>query len=333
MSSYPTVFHYTTPPLRPAYPPTPPPTEKPYVQAHRVVALFRRKEAGELRVQEPLTEFQLAPREFAKIERLLGQNKTLQGYTKDKIRYDYDSETHRLVVRMPTAVHELFIARVEDAISNQLKPIRDGSDNAAAFAQMLYPARSTEIFFPDDNNLATTKAKREPDTSFWHKNARYPRVIIEVAYSQRKERLDRLAESYILDSDASVQAVIGLAINYGKNGSRKATLSVWRPKLHQTAEGPKLLVVREVADAAFRDETGNPTDHPGLRLRLSDFACQELTSGISVDQEQDITVSTQELCQHLATAEDKSRRKIHLFNTPSPLALKNANDQKHRQIE
>ncbi|KAL5403793.1 hypothetical protein PMIN04_012741 [Paraphaeosphaeria minitans] len=298
MSSCPTVFHYTTPPLRPAGPPTPPPTEKPYVQAHRVVALILRNEAGELRVQEPLTEFQLAPGEFAEIERLLGQNETLQGYTKDKIRYDYVSETHRLVVRMPTAVHELFIARIEDAIPNQLKPIRDGSDNAAAFARMLYPARSTEIFFPDDNDPATTKAKREPDTSFWHDNAR---------------------ESYILDSDASVQAVIGLAIDYGKNGSRKATLSVWWPKLHQTAEGPELLVVREVADAAFRDETGNPTDHPGLRLRLSDFACQELTSGISVDQEQDITVSTQELCQHLATAEEKSRGKKYLFNTHSAL--------------
>ncbi|KAF9730248.1 hypothetical protein PMIN01_12181 [Paraphaeosphaeria minitans] len=323
MSSCPTVFHYTTPPLRPAGPPTPPPTEKPYVQAHRVVALILRNEAGELRVQEPLTEFQLAPGEFAEIERLLGQNETLQGYTKDKIRYDYVSETHRLVVRMPTAVHELFIARIEDAIPNQLKPIRDGSDNAAAFARMLYPARSTEIFFPDDNDPATTKAKREPDTSFWHDNARYPGVIIEVAYSQRKERLDRLAESYILDSDASVQAVIGLAIDYGKNGSRKATLSVWWPKLHQTAEGPELLVVREMLTPypiqAFRDETGNPTDHPGLRLRLSDFACQELTSGISVDQEQDITVSTQELCQHLATAEEKSRGKKYLFNTHSAL--------------
>jgi hypothetical protein len=46
---------------------------------------------------------------------------------------------------MPTVVHELFIAGVEDAIFSQLKSIREGSNHAAAFAQKVYPARSTEI--------------------------------------------------------------------------------------------------------------------------------------------------------------------------------------------
>jgi hypothetical protein len=36
---------------------------------------------------------------------------------------------------MPTGVHEIFIAGVEDAIYTQLKLIRDGSDGAALFAQ------------------------------------------------------------------------------------------------------------------------------------------------------------------------------------------------------
>ncbi|KAL5399453.1 hypothetical protein PMIN03_012682 [Paraphaeosphaeria minitans] len=53
-----------------------PTTEESYVQTHQIVALFRRIEVGELRVQEPLTEFQLAP----------WQNKRLQGYARDKIR-------------------------------------------------------------------------------------------------------------------------------------------------------------------------------------------------------------------------------------------------------
>jgi hypothetical protein len=49
-------------------------------------------------------------------------------------RYDHDAEKHRLIVRIPTAVHELFIARVEDAVLSQLKLIREGSDDTAAFA-------------------------------------------------------------------------------------------------------------------------------------------------------------------------------------------------------
>lgn len=149
---------------------------------------------------------------------------------------------------MPTGVHELFIDGVEDAIRSQLKTIRSGGDKAAFFAQKVRPARSTEIYFPVDNALPGTRLKYELDASFWHKDARYPGVIIEVAYSQKRKRLARLAEDYLLDSNASVQVVVGLDIEYGKKGSRKATLSVWRTYVVITAEGNELRVVQEVAD-------------------------------------------------------------------------------------
>jgi hypothetical protein len=66
---------------------------------------------------------------------------------------------------MPTAVHALFIACVEDAIFRQLKSIRGGLDDAAAFAQKLYPARSTEMYFPIENKPTATKSKHELDAS------------------------------------------------------------------------------------------------------------------------------------------------------------------------
>jgi hypothetical protein len=98
------------------------------------------------------------------------------------------------------------------------------------------PARSTEIYFPVDDAPSSTKSKHEPDASFWHDDAQYPGVIIEVAYSQKWKRLGRLAEEYLLDSDASVQVVVGLDIEYSKKGSRKATLSVWRTHVVHTAK-------------------------------------------------------------------------------------------------
>jgi hypothetical protein len=149
---------------------------------------------------------------------------------------------------MPTAVHELFIARVEDAILSRLKSIREGSDGTATFAQKVNPARSTEIRFPAESNPSDRKSKYEPDTSFWHDDAQYPGVVIEVAYSQKRERLDRLAEDYLLDSDASVQAVVGLDIGYGKKGSRKATLTVWRARVCHASTGDELRVEKEVTD-------------------------------------------------------------------------------------
>lgn len=68
-------------------------------------------------------------------------------------RYDYDQESQRLAVRMPTGVHERFVDRVEDAIRSKLKAIRGGSDKAAHFARKVQPARSTEIFFPVEDQI------------------------------------------------------------------------------------------------------------------------------------------------------------------------------------
>lgn len=149
---------------------------------------------------------------------------------------------------MPTAIHELFIARVEDDILSQLKIIREGSGDAATFARKVQPARSTEIFFPVENAPATEQSKHEPDASFWHQDAKYPGVIIEVAYSQKRRRLGRLAENYLLDSDASVQAVVGLDIEYGKKGSCKAAVSIWRTHEFATDDGPELRAVQVIAD-------------------------------------------------------------------------------------
>ena len=149
---------------------------------------------------------------------------------------------------MPTGVHELFIDGVEDAIRSQLKAIRSGSDKAARFAQKVRPARSTKIYFPVDGSPSSTKSKHEPDASFWHKDARYPGVIVEVAYSRKKKRLGRLAEDYLLDSNAGVQVVVGLDIEYGKKGSRKATLSMWRTRVVSTTDGNELRAVQEIAD-------------------------------------------------------------------------------------
>ena len=143
-------------------------------------------------------------------------------------------------------MHELFLARVDAAIDSELKLIRDGSDRAALFARNVRQARSTEIFFPVDDAPPSTRSKHDPDASFWHEDALYPGVIVEVSYSHKN--IDRLAEGYLLDSDANVQVVIGLNIDYGKKRSRKATLSVWRTRTYNTVDGEELRVFQEIKD-------------------------------------------------------------------------------------
>ncbi|KAI9861212.1 MAG: hypothetical protein M1813_005385 [Trichoglossum hirsutum] len=289
---------------------TPPPTdEKAFPQVPRVLALFKEIEAGRHVGRHPWTEFQLTLGEYDEIERRLEREESLWGYVRDKIRYDYFARSNRLVVRMPTGIHGLLIASVDVSLSSQLEVICNGSDKAALFAQKVRLALSTVIYFPVDDAPPSTKSKHEPDASFWHDDAEYPGVIIEVSYSHKRKRLNRLAETYLLDSDASVQVVVGLDVEYGKKASREATLSVWRSRVFHTTDGDELGVVQEISDQAFRDEQGNPTDHPGLRLQLRDFACQELVQDKLGDEDRELVVSTQQLCQYLTAAETKMQRR------------------------
>jgi hypothetical protein len=77
-----------------------------------------------------------------------------------------------------------------------------------------------------------------------------------------------------------------------------------------------------MAFQAFRDDEGNPSCHPGLRLQLSDFACEELSKEIMDIEGQEINVSTQQLCQYLNAAEDKIRKQRTLVKHSIPLGVK-----------
>lgn len=306
--------HVTPPSIFKGQPLTPPLTvEKLYTEAPRIIALFRQIQAGRATAGEPLKEFQLVQGEYEQIERTLLQDNVLSGHVRDKIRYDYDEDQYKLAIRMPTAVHELFLKGVEDGIQSQLRALCDGSDKKARFAQKIQPAGSTEIrFAPIDSS---SKSKYEPDASFWHDDAQYPGVIIEVAYSQKKARLRRLADNYLLDSDANVRVVIGLDIAYS-NESRKATLSVWRPQLFDTVDGPELRAEEVVSGEAFRDDGGNPVEHRGLRLRLSDFTCKELAREQLGDEDAEIWISGTQLCRYVERAESKVQRALRKDTLP-----------------
>ncbi|KAI9770759.1 MAG: hypothetical protein M1840_003009 [Geoglossum simile] len=315
---------HITPPSSFVDPPlTPPPTDKKiFTQVPRVLTLFRERKAGTYGERDSWAVFRLAIGEYDELERQLEREESLWGYVKDKIHYDFFARSNRLVVRMPTSRHEYLIEGAENAIRCELNRIRCGSDKAALFAQKVLLARSTDIYFPVDDAPTTTESKHVPDASFRHADAKYPGIIIEVSYSQKRKDLGRLAEEYLLDSDASVRVVIGFDIEYGGKGSRKAALLVWRTRVFHTDDGDELRVVQEIADEVFRDDQGNPTDHQGLRLQLSDFACEGLTEDLVGDEDQEILLPTQQLCQYLTAAEDEMRRRGMLVKNSLPPGMK-----------
>ncbi|KAL5399739.1 hypothetical protein PMIN02_000443 [Paraphaeosphaeria minitans] len=248
-----TQHRHVTPPSRSTNQPlTPPLTDKkPFTEAPRIIALFRRAQAGIYAEQEPWNEFILATGEYDQIERTLLQDAKLSGYVRS--------------------------------------------------------TRSTEIRFAA--SAPSSKSKYEPDASFRHEEAKHPGVVIEVAYSQKKERLRRLAENYLLDSDANIRAVVCLDIEYSKE-SRKATVSIWRPEVFHTADGPELQAVEKPVDQAFRDDEGNPVDQPGLRLRLSDFTYEGLAQKELGDEDTEIYISGTQFCQHLDAADSQVKQAL-----------------------
>ena len=74
--------------------------------------------------------------------------------------------------------------------------------------------------------------------------------MIETSYSQRQKELTRLADEYISGSDGNIAIVLGFDIEYGVE-SKKASLSIWRPRLvpDPEKEGGVLLETFSVREA------------------------------------------------------------------------------------
>ena len=279
---------HATPPLRFLNAPlTPPATiEKTpaailptaFPQARQVLALFRELKAGHPEARrEPWKKFQLAPGEWNEIRRLLRNDtdKSLRAFVKDKIRYDYDGYRNQLVFRMPSQLHERFITDVKKDIDRQLsvlgksKSSGDGDGEAVAlFARQIRNCGSPNIPFPAVSE-SHKKSTHSPDGTYYHDNAKWPGVILEVSYSQKRKDLAKLADRYILDSDANVKVVVGLDIEYDvkkKAGSGEAVFSVWRPHIGPNEDGdPELSAAQVITDQV---STINP--HMGVLLSRPD---------------------------------------------------------------
>lgn len=130
---------------------------------------------------------------------------------------------------MPSPVHDLFIRDVENNITRQLESIGRGHGEAARFAQAVQAMRSSRVYLEfDESNSKSPCTKRDPDASFKHRKAKFPGLVLEIAYSQKGLELWDLAEDYLLGSKGNIKVMVGLGIAYG--ASQKATFSTWRPQ-------------------------------------------------------------------------------------------------------
>jgi hypothetical protein len=67
----------------------------------------------------------------------------------DRCRYDFDSPGLSLIIRKPTCVHEMILARLEHNILQQLWRLSDGGDSNAKLVKGMKCYRSSKIILRD----------------------------------------------------------------------------------------------------------------------------------------------------------------------------------------
>jgi hypothetical protein len=146
-------------------------------------------------------------------------------------------------------LHERFISQVVEDIVAQLNKVGLETRERGRFARDIGHVGSSRISLLSSSSKPPTPSRREPDASFRHIDAEYPGVVIEVSYSQKRDDLPRLADDYLLGSDGSTRVLIGLDVEY--RGSRKATVSIWRPQYTLNGEQEEFRAVQTVQEEVY----------------------------------------------------------------------------------
>ncbi|KAI9867730.1 MAG: hypothetical protein M1813_008530 [Trichoglossum hirsutum] len=227
---------------------------------------------------------------------LLDGDEDLKGWIKNKIPYDYDPVECLLALRMTTLPHEVLLRTTLYDINSHLRTIAaEVPEELASILTGITDQGRGHVFLWGETSTRNWRnvTQRCPDASFRHPSMRYPRVIIEVSYSQQRKPLEYLADSYITDSLGGVGVVIGLDLEY--NDSSESKVMVWRPKF--TEEGEKTILTSElVVSQNFRDPQGHALSGC-LTLPVSDFLLPSSISG--PPPQQNITISFSSLSDSL----------------------------------
>lgn len=346
----------------PRLPPSPP--QSPEVKqaaavsaVDRLVAILFLHSRGRLsntgKEEHDWRTFRLTRAQFAELEARIGQE-GLRGWGEDKARYDWEAPASeregargRLVLRMPSAVHERFNESVKQllwtgiaGLAGRFEERKQGEDDegktiAAELRKIVSGGSTTlKMHVPKLENSSQESAgsgegeervvRRSPDASFIHPASDMPSLVVEVSYSQQQRDLPRLAESYIIDSQHRVRCVVGLDIPYAgtrrTKGDQSATVSVWRAATETDEEGEEVGICRQdVAALPFRDVHGGGCDG-ALELTPADLLPLHVVSNAATtctDQPQ-LRIPFTALASGLTGAQRKSRSTSSLSSAAAP---------------
>jgi hypothetical protein len=138
-----------------------------------------------------------------------------------------------------------------------------------------------------------------PDKPFLIKGCYYPGIVIELAYSQSFESLRWKAQDLIVDSDGSIQLVIGLEIESKKS----CKISAWRADLIRSKDRDTVRMKAVIEQDVIRDSHGKLK--PGsTTFQLQSFGRNLVTAYPHADLTKVIALHHNDLADYLAEAEE-----------------------------
>ncbi|KAF4629889.1 hypothetical protein G7Y89_g8261 [Cudoniella acicularis] len=308
-------------------------------EVSRIIDIIQDVRSGRPPCQSWLT-FSLAHSDFQTLLAEIKVEDSLRSYFEEKIRYGYFAYRNLFILRIPTSTHEYIIARVVSEIEKQLQMIAPAADikHLGSPRLELVVEDSDEedsrkdAHIQDGDGHASRESSatarydtHEPDAAFGDREDKYPGVVLEVAYSQKKKDLRDLAERYILGSDGNIRIVVGLGLDYQQE---KAGISIWRPEIVMDHGSEHL----ECVQKEFRNKDGQATMdiQAGLELFLQDFATT--TRNIPIDHLNRIYIPSSRLCD-IVTEAITSKTGQSITHTPGHMITLPPGTRKRKRVK
>ncbi|KAF2191738.1 hypothetical protein K469DRAFT_654861 [Zopfia rhizophila CBS 207.26] len=271
---------------------------------------------GQYEGKRLLIKRELTGAEYDQLLDEIAADPSLREYFNDKLRSDYTRNRKEFILRMPSTLHDTLAEEIGRNIYKQLEQIIERkvsgvSSAAAAAAKGIKGKGTSEIKFLVPKGRSPDK--KGPDKAFQHRECKFPGVVIEVAWSQRKMELPSLAKQYIQKSKGSIRAVVGLNLNdIYKTGIWKgtaptsneapATFSIWRAEVDRSNGRQEVRVTKSEDEKEFRDRHGDSVSSADLRLYLTDFVCEKVARSFENGENPEIVISSASLCEHYEEA-------------------------------
>ncbi|TKA62863.1 hypothetical protein B0A49_13556 [Cryomyces minteri] len=328
--------------VEPQLPPSPPlsssqfsvASQQPSEPVLRLLRLLRSLKEGSEIAQSPWDKQPLLRNEYTELWKRLEEEADLKAWVELKLRYDYDYDTQHFIIRMPTLLHERFIVQVVARLRAQLEAIAGANAELRHIVDAVYEQGSWTVPLgniaesvprQEDGEEEKCNNARSPDHAFGYKDARWPSLVLEVSYSQKRQDLSDIAYNYVQGSGGSIKTVVGLDVEYTRPGkaskTKMATANVWRYKLVRDEEGEKAGdCVQDIKDESFRSHSGDSSSG-NLAFTLADFIPNSILRTLSATAARDIpiTIPFEHLCADLDEAEAaqaSTRSRSGLSNTP-----------------